>query len=328
MSNFTPGEPNMDVNYRVATCQDHEAIKELSKDIYGGTDLLAHNFIGWLKKDEWFLFVGEVNQPKVIAFTAVHVTDGTESINIRSSRVDKEYRGGGVNKGMFRYAFQYVKDKLLDIKHLYSIKPENIRVPGGYEIIKKIGLMKMFLNVDQNLNDEEIAKSKMQVMTWPEFKVFYDSNDAVKDLFIDAILQIHCDLFSLNCTANWTLLQGRVDTRIMLTEYEGEDGKVELTMSFLRLGKFFTSDGVPMAALNVYGLNKSGLKYHMRKRALETFEHFGGERFLVAVWVEKEMLPECVNIAKEFVGCNVDHWIDMNLLVGDLSKNLEDVQID
>ena len=320
----------MDVNYREATDGDYEAIEELSKKIYGNTDTLVHSFIDFLNSDEWFLFVGEVNQRKVIAFSAVHVTDGTESLNIRSSRVDKEYRGRGVYKGLLNYAVRYVKEKLLDIKYLYRLRAADVRVPDGYEIMKKVGLMKMFLQFDNKIGDVEIGatQSNVQVMKWPDFKVLYDGNETVKDLFINAILQVHCDLFSLNCTANWRLLQGRLDTRIMLSEYEGEDGKTELTMSFLRLGKFFTNNGVPMAALNVYGLNKSGLHYHMRKRALEASEYFGGERFLVVVWVGQGMLPECVNIAKEIAGSDVDHWVDLNLLIGDLSKNLEDVQID
>ena len=93
----------MDVIFREATESDYDGIKDLSKDIYGTTDTLLHSLFDLLESVSWFLFVGEIDKSRIIAFTAIQLTDGTDSLNERHSRVEKEYSGRGFYMGM-RYS--------------------------------------------------------------------------------------------------------------------------------------------------------------------------------------------------------------------------------
>ena len=319
----------MDVNFREATVQDFEGIKEISQGIYGNTDTLVYSFDTWLKSDDWFLFVGELPRNRIVAFIAAQVTDGAESLNFRCARVDKAYRGRGIYKALLSFAVQYLKAKLQSVKFLYSLCVADIRVPNGYDIVKQVGLVTMFFddNAKVYIENNDLGQSTVQFITWPELKALYDSNNTVKDLFSKSTLEIGCDIYNLNCNANWKELEGRVDSLIMLTQHEGRDGTAaEMVISILRLEKFFTNEGAPMAAMNVYGLNKSGAKCHIAKGVLETSKHVGGGQYAMEIYTETAVLPDCVDFVKEASDCGADYEVVMNLIVGDLSRKLEDIK--
>ena len=152
-----------------------------------------------------------MNHNRIVAFIAAQITDGAESLNLRCARVDKAYRGRGWYKALLSYAAQYTKGKVRGIKFLYRIQPTDVRVPNGYEIVKKIGLVTMFLddNTSVYFKKNDFGRSDVQIITWPELKALYCGNDEVKDLFSKSSLEIYCDIFNLNCMANWKLLEGR-----------------------------------------------------------------------------------------------------------------------
>ena len=230
---------------RKATYQDHGGIKELSKGVYGRTDTLMHNFPACLNSDEWFLFVGEIHEAKVIAFMAVELTDGGESLNIRSSRVDKDYRGRGIYKTLCRYALRFVRERCLDVKLIYRIEIANVRVPDGCDIIRKIGLVKSFCDVKVCKEEIDANQWKVGFVTWSKFKELYERNEGVRSLFDHETLEIHCDIFRLNCKANWAVLEERVNTRILLTECVGRNSGSKAVVSFLCMGTYFTNEGNP-----------------------------------------------------------------------------------
>ena len=318
----------MDVNFREATVQDFEGIKEISQGIYDNADTLVYSFHNCLNSDDWFLFVGELPRNRIVAFIAAQVTDGAESWSLRYARVDKAYRGRGLYKALLSFAAKYLKVKVQSVKFLYRIHGAHIRVPNGYEIVKRIGLVLMFFddNAKAYLENNDLGQSTVQFITWPELKALYDGNNTVKDLFNKSTLEICCEIFDLKCRANWKLLEGRVGTRIMLTKHKGRDGTAaEIVISILRLEKFFTNDGTPMTTMDVYGLNKTGINCHIAKGILESSEHVGGGRFVMEFYTETAVLPTCYNLVKGVSGCDAFWKEELHLIVGDLSKNLEDI---
>ena len=319
----------MDVKFREATDQDYDHIKELSKGIYENSDTLLYSLLDWLKSEEWYLFVGEVSEYRPIAFTAIHVTDGMMGLNIRCSRVDKEYRGRGLFKAIVRYAVQYVRERVPNARYVYHIRVADIRVPEGYEVLKETEAVTVVLNARTAKCIENcVTSSYARSMTWIEFKALYDSKDAVKDMFYSSTLEIDCDIYNLFCLANWDVVEKRTGIRIMFTEDEGGDGKPEMVISFLRLEKFFTNEGTFMAAMNLYGLKEDALKCHIARGLVETSKHVGGEKCLLMLWMARKAVPACVKFLRESCGqsgCDLDYWDKMNVLRGDFNNELEDV---
>ena len=309
------------VNFREATDDDHKGVIDLSKGIYGKTDTLAYSFLDWLKNDRWFQFVGEDDQQKIVAFVAVHVTDGTAGLNLRCSRVHSRYRGRGIYKELVSYAVRYVREILGDVKVVYRIQIVDVRAPDGYRNVKTMGLVTMSFDGNAKIYIEKngLVHSNIVFKTWPDFKTMYESSGAVKDLFGNSTLEIGCDVFNLNCKANWSVLEQRVDTRILITEYEDVDGKKEIMVSFLRLEKFLTNEGTPMTAVNVYGLDPKALKCHIAKSILEAGKYVGGSRFFMELYSRREVMVDCGNIVKEICGCNAEYEVEMNLRVCDLN---------
>ena len=322
-------DQNMDVNYREATVQDFEGIKEISQGIYGNTDTLVYSFHDWLNRDDLFLFVGELPRNRIVAFMAAQVTDGGESFSFRSLRVDRAYRGRGIFKALNIFAVQYVKQKVQSVRFLYRMNATDVRVPNGYEVMKQVGVVKMLFddNAKVYIEKNDFGQSNVQFITWPELQALYDGNGRVKDLFKKSTLEVECDVYNLNCKANWNVLDGRLDTRVMLTELEGGDGKaVDIVISVLRLEKFFTNEGVPMTTMNVYGLNKAGAECHIARGILESSRHVGRGSFVMEFFTETAVFPACVNFVKGASGCDAIWKEELNLSIGDLSKNLEGVQ--
>ena len=321
-------DPDMDITFREATDKDFGQVKELSKDIYHNTDTLVSDFVGWLKSSKWFQFVGETQKGRVIAFIAVELTDGRESLNIRSSRVDKNYRGRGIYKALFRYAIQCVRERFLDIRRIYRLRPAEVRIPDGYDIVKKRCLIKLFWNRDVETYNEEkdVNPWKVRFVTWPKFKELYESSEAVSKLFVGNCLEIHGDVFNLDCKANWAALENRVNVRIMMTECVDRDGRAESVISFLKLEQSFTNEGTQMVAVNIYGLNKAVVKCHIVKGVLEATRYVGGVSVLFSFFVEKDIIAECTTALKELFDSDVKFQVEFNLLIGDLSKNLEDIR--
>ena len=315
----------MNVNFRETSNLDLERIRELSKGIYSGADTLVSDFIDWLKSDNWFLFVREIHEGKIVAFIAVELTDGRESLNIRSSRVDEDYRGRGIYKALFRYAVVYVRDMCPKVKYIYRIRLADVRVPDGYEIVKKRGLVVMFC--DGMVCKEEVNgnKWKLKYMKWPKFKELYERNEGVSSLFHHEMLEIHCDIFRLNCKANWAVLEERMNTRILLTECVGRNSGSTAVVSLLRLGKYFTNEGIPVTVVNIYGLNKEAVKCHIVKAVSEAMEYIGDRRGLFIFWMERDIMSECVSTLKGLYVCDVVYHESMNLLVGDLNGSVEDI---
>ena len=318
---------DIEVNYRAATVTDYDGIKILSKDTYGGTDTLLHSVLDWLESDRWFLFVGEIDKTKIVAFTAVQLTDGVQGLNIRCSRVDEEYRCHGIYKGLLRYAMQYVRERLIDVKYVYRLKPADIRVPIGYDIIKERGVVKGFMNCnDETIRSKcDFARVGCQRLSWGEFKNLYVRSSAVKELFVNTTMEVHFDIFDLGCQANWKRLEEREGTRIFLTECEDKDGNTEVMISVIRLEEFFTNEGIPMVAMNVYGVNRDALRCHISRAYLEVCNNFVGARALLSISVEVDVMSECIELLKELFGCDACYVLKIKLLCGDFSRKLEDM---
>ena len=316
----------MRVYFREAKDSDHGGIVELSRGIYGDADTLVYSFLDWLKSDRWFQFVAEDDQQKIVAFIAANMTDGMDSMNLRCARVHKDYRGHGLYKALVNYAVRYVREKVRDVKFAYRVQVVEVSVPDGYNIVKRIGLIVMSFGDDAKayIAKNSLVQANIVFMTWPEFKVMYNRSGEVKELFGNSTLEIGCDVFNLNCKANWSLLEERVDTRILVTEYEDVDGKKEIMVSFLRLEKFLTNEGVPMTAMNVYGLDKRALKCHIAKGILEAGKYVGGSRFFMELYSRSEVMVDCRNILMEICGRNVDYEGVSYLLQCNLRSGVKD----
>ena len=317
----------MDVNFRVATATDYDGIKGLSKDIYETTDSLLYSLPDWLESARWFLFVGEIDGTKIIAFTAVQLVDDVQGLSIRNSRVDKEYRGRGLYKDLIRYAVQYARERVQSVKYVYRLRTAEVRVPTGFHVIKERGYVGLSMNCDHNFFKSEcdVARIGLQSLSWGEFKDLYDTTNAVKDLFFNATMEIGCDIFNLNCPANWKCLEERLGTRIMLTECEDKDGIEEEMISFISLENLFTNEGVPKVAMDVYGLNNDALRCHISRGFSEICNHVGKGRVVLYILMGLDVMTECIQLLKELPGCEIHFVLKVNLLYGDFSCQLEDM---
>ena len=315
----------MDVVFREATESDYDGIKDLSKDIYGTTDTLLHSLFDLLESVRWFLFVGEIDKSRIIAFTAIQVTDGMESLNERHSRVDKEYRGRGFYKDLIRYAVQHVRERVQGARYIYRFRTAEVRVPNGFDVIKKRGLVKIYASCDDwdIRRNYDVTPQHSQNLSWNEFKALCDSSNVAKDLLGNEIMEIHCDIFNLKRQESWKCLENRSEVNIMLTECKAKDGSSEVMISLLSLEKEFTRDGTPMFAMNLYGMNKDALRCHIIERFLEVNKHSGGGKVLLMIWMEMDVMQECLEFLKELPGSDIHAALKMNLLRGDFNKNLE-----
>ena len=317
----------MDVIFREATENDYDGIKDLSKDIYGTTDTLLFSLPDWLESVRWFVFVGETDKTKIIAFTAIQLIDGVQGLNIRSSRVNKEYRGRGLYKDLLRYAVQYVRERVQSARYIYRLRIAEVSVPNGFDVMKKRGLLKFSVNCNDGAirKNDNVAQQHSQKLSWGEFKALYDRNNAVKGLFINTIMEIHCDVINLDCQENWKCLEERSMVHIMLTECDATDGSPEMMMSFLRLEKAFTNEGIAMFPMNVYGTNREAFRSHITAGLAEVGKHVGGGKVLIIIWMDVDLLEECKELLEEIQCSNVHAVVKLNLLRGDLSKKLEGI---
>ena len=314
----------MEVNFRPATFQDQEGIEMLSKDVYQDTDTLNYDFTHWLKNDMWFLFVGEVNPGKIVAFFALNVSDGGESLVGRSVRVDAKYREQGIFKAMASYASRYVRERMPLVKYMWGLRSSAVRVPNGCEVIRRSWLVKaIFENFSKTkINELAISEMNVQVITWSEFKMIYESDEKMRELLNNGILSIYGSVYRLNCEVNWKYLQSRTDIHVMLSKYGDDDGKTLTFVSFLGMEKCLTNTGIPVISMNLYGVEKEALKCHIAKGLLETLKHFDS-KFLFAVSVDNELVKECVNVLEELSSRNMAYQLEVNLLQGTFDKMVE-----
>ena len=317
----------MDVKFREANNEDRDQVKEVSKGIYNNSDTLLCCFPTWLKSYKWFLFVGEVCEGKIIAFTAVQVTDGMEGLTIRNARVHEKYRGNGIFRAIVRYAVQYVRESFPDAKFVYRSQIANVRVPDGYEVIKETELWAIIL--DNNKTTEQsgeckLTQSSVRILTWTELKELYEKKDNVKCMFDSELLEIGGEIFPLNCDGIWKHLEERVNTHVMLSEDECTDGKVETGVSLLGLEKLVTNEGIPVVSMNTYGLKNDALLCHVSEGLLKSSAYVGGGKYIFKLFGERGF-SKFMSSLTEFSGCRVVECVQLNLLRGDLSKKLEDV---
>ena len=141
------------------------------------------------------------------------------------------------------------------------------------------------VNTAKQIGKCKLTQSSSRTLTWTELKALYEKKDNVKRMFGSELLEIDCDIFPLNCDATWKLLEGRVNTHVMLTEDEWMGGKVETGISLLNLEKLFTNDGVPIATLNMYGMKNDTFKGHISKAILKSNAYFGGGRYMLKLWI-------------------------------------------
>ena len=310
----------MSIKFREATSQHYDGIRHLSRGIYGSTDTLVYSFIDRLKNDKWFQFVGETNQGNIIAFGAINITGASESMILRFGRIHKDYKGRGLSKAFISYGVRYIRERVQGARFVYRVQSVDIVVPDGYRVLKKMGLVVIPFNDNAKsyIEENDLIQSNIVVLTWPEFKVMFDSSCAVRKLFGHSTLEVGCDIFNLNCLANWSVLAEHVDTRILVSEYESKYCEKEIMISFLRLEKFWTNEDVPLMAMNVYGLNKRALKCHMVKGIIEASKYVGRERFVMKLYLGSEMMGDCGNIVKEICGCNAEYEVELYLLLCDL----------
>ena len=273
------------------------------------------------------MFVGEIGKTNIIAFTAIQLTDGVQGLNIRKSRVKKEYRGCGLYKDLLRYAVQYVRERVQSSRYIYLLSTAEVRVPNGFDVMKKRGILKFFVNCNdpEVRSNYDVKQPRCHSLSWDEFKALCNRNNTLKDLFINGIMEIHCDVINLDCQENWKCLEERSEIRIMLTERGAKDGPPDMMISFLRLEKPFTNEGIAMFPMNVYGTNREAFRSHITAGLLEVGKHVGGGKVLIIVWMEVDLLQECKEVLKELPGSNILRVAKHNLLRGDLSKKLEGI---
>ena len=132
-------------------------------------------------------------------------------------------------------------------------------MPNGFDVIKKRGLVKFYINCNDtaNRNNYDVSRPRCHSLSWCEFKALYDRDNAVKDLFSNGIMEIECDIINLSCQEDWKCLEERSGIRVLLAQCEATDETSQVMISFLKLEKAFTNDGVPVLAMNVYGANNN-----------------------------------------------------------------------
>ena len=81
-----------------------------------------------------------------------------------------------------------------------------------------------------------------------------------------------------------------------------------------------------MITMNIYGLDKDAIKCHVVKGILEAIEYSSSGRILFVLWMERQIMSECVTTLKGMSGFEIKYQIEMNVLVGDLNSSLEDIQ--
>ena len=291
---------------REAALCDHDCVRDISKGIYQGTDFTANIFPEWIADEQWLLYVAETSLGQVVGFLALNITDGGESVVVRSSRVAVEFRGNGIYKQLLNTALQSANVKLPNLKFVIRARPAHIRVPIGYKVLKmssKITLSCTPTSVDtvklpQLTNIVCPSLFEDYCLTIKELAKLYDANLSFKEMFKGGILTIEGETFQLSNKANWEYLEKRNDIFTIYTKYPIEKNNENAVFSILCVSSKVTNDDKILVTLNVFGKEIAMVGYHILK-ALKTAIVSVGCDFNLGLFVDEELEEPILAFVKE-----------------------------
>ena len=291
---------------REATLGDHDSVRDISKGIYQDTDFTTHIFPEWIADEHWLLYVAETSLGQVIGFLALNITDGGESVVVRSSRVAVEFRGKGLYKQLLNTALQSANAMLHNLKFVIRARPAHIRVPVGYKVLKissKVTLSCSPTSADtvkfpQLTNIGCPSLFEDYCLTMKELAKLYDGNLSFKEMFKGGILTIEGETFRLSNKANWEYLEKRNDIFIIYTKYLVEKNNNNTVLSILCVSSKVTNDDKILVTLNVFGKEIAMVGYHILK-ALKTAIVSVGCDFNLGLFIDEELEEPILAFVKE-----------------------------
>ena len=290
---------------REAKLSDHDAVKDISKGIYQDTDFTPNIFPDWVADSQWLPYVAETTLGQVIGFLALNITDGGESVVVRSSRVAEEYRGHGIYKQLVNTALRIAAAKMQNLNFVIRARPVHVRVPVGYRVIKtssKIILSCTSRSVDavQLPNLSGIVRPIFEdyCLTVTEFAKYYNDDPSFRELFIGDILTIEGETLHLSRQVNWESLEKRNDIFIIYTKYPIEFNNSGAVFSIMCISAKVTNDDKIYVTLNVFGKEIAMVGYHILK-ALKTATVFVGCEFNLGLFVDEELEEPIIAFVQE-----------------------------
>ena len=290
---------------REAKIADHEAVKEISRGIYQDTDFTPNIFLEWVADDQWLPFVAETILGQVVGFLALNITDGGESVVVRSSRVAEEFRGHGIYKQLLNSALKFASAKLARLTCIIRARPAHIRVPAGYKVIKTTS--KIIISCTPKSVDAvplpKIPGALLPVfqehhLTVSEFMGLYDQHAHFKDLFTGDMLTIEGETFHLSNAANRESLEKRNDIFFTYTKYPIEMNKNGAVFSVLCASSKVTNENKIYVTLNIFGKESAMVGYHILK-AMKTATLLVGCDFNIGLFVDVELEGPILEFVKE-----------------------------
>ena len=296
---------------RVAVLSDQDAVTELSNGVYLDTDFTAKIFPQWVKDERWLPFIAETTSGRIVGFTALNVTDGGESVVVRSSRVAEEYRGNGIYKQMVNFSLRFAAEKLSALKFVIRARPAHIRIPAGYDLIKSCSkiifscTMKPVSAVQvSRLLDTSIPQFERCSLSVKEFARLYNEGhggEGIRALFIGDILTIEGETLSLVNSSNWEYLETRSDLFFFYTTTNMQSLKsseARGVFSVLSLASKETNEGSTYVTLNIFGVDAPMVCYHVLK-SMKTVKQHIGNNFNLGLFVAPESEDVITNIIQE-----------------------------
>lgn len=284
-------------SYRIreANISDHDLVRDISKGIYLDTDFTPNIFPEWLADERWLLYVAETDLGRVVAFLALSITDGGESVVVRSSRVAEEYRGQGIYKRLLNTALKFAKKRVTGLSCIIRARPAHIRIPHGYRILKvssKIIVSCRPTTVDavtlSQIPGAMTPSFDERFLSAAEFSRLYNEELAFRCLFTGDILTIEGETFHLNKPANWEYLEKRNDISIHYTKYTEAADNGAAVISVLCAASKMTNEDKPYVTINIFGKEAKMVGYHILK-AMKTTKLLVGCDFCLGLFVDVEL---------------------------------------
>ena len=293
---------------RVAVLSDQDGVAELSNGVYLDTDFTAKMFSQWVKDERWLPFIAENTSGRIVGFTALNVTDGGESVVVRSSRVAEEYRGNGIYKQIVNFSLRFAAEKLPGLKFVIRARPAHIRLPAGYDVIKSC--LKIIFSCTMKpvsvihaprLLDTSIPRFQKYPLSVKGFASLYNESEGFRALFIGDILTIEGETFSLVNSSNWEYLETRSDLFFFYTStnmQSSESSEANGVFSVLSLASKETNQGSTYVTLNIFGVDEPMVCYHVLK-SMKTVKHHVGNNFNLGLFIAPESEDVIANIIQE-----------------------------
>eukprot|EP00112_Aurelia_sp_Birch-Aquarium-sp1_P017571 Seg4085.3 transcript_id=Seg4085.3/GoldUCD/mRNA.D3Y31 product="Histidine N-acetyltransferase" protein_id=Seg4085.3/GoldUCD/D3Y31 len=297
----------IECKYRIAVLSDQEAVTELSNGVYLDTDFTAKIFPQWVNDDRWLPFIAETTSGRIVGFTALNITDGGESVIVRSSRIAEEYRGNGIYKQMVNFSLRFAAEKLTGLKFVIRARPAHVRIPAGYDIIRSCSKIIFSCTMEPvsavhvpRFLDASIPPFQKYPLSVKEFATLKTEDKDFRALFIGDILTIEGETFSLANRSNWEYLETRSDLYFYYT-YDmklSESEETKGVFSVLSLAPRQTNQGSPYVTLNIFGTGESMVRYHVLQSMKTVTQHIGNN-FNLGLFVALENEGAITDIIQE-----------------------------